>query len=134
MQAIELIRQRFAALEAHDFTALYTSYHPQAPFLEQFPSPEAYLDFAAQALSKLKLSETSIGATRETEEGIELICALSFELAGESQTLYELALLMLTEEGWRYHSAQKLSAEDYQGEFAALDFSHFDQQPTKIRF
>ena len=59
MQVIELIRQRFAALEAHDFTALYASYHPQAPFLEQFPSLAAYLDFAAQALSKLKLSERS---------------------------------------------------------------------------
>ncbi len=134
IEAEELVRQRFAALEAQDFAALYASYHPQSPFLEQFPSLEAYLDFAAQALAKLKLSATSIGAARETEEGIELICGLSFELAGESQTLYELALLMQAEEGWRYHSAQKLSAEDYSGEFAALDFSHFDQQATKIRF
>ena len=82
----------------------------------------------------MRLCEAHVGVSRTTAEGVELICALRFESGGTVQTLYELALLMPTEAGWRYHSAQKLSAEDYQGEFAALDFVHFDQQSTKIRF
>jgi len=134
LTAEELIRLRFSALEEHNFALLYASYHPLAPFLEQFPDAGAYLEFAVQTLSGLRLCKTRVGLSRATPGGVELICALSFELGSSLQTLYELALLKPTEAGWRYHSAQKLTGEDYQGEFAALDFIHFDRQSPQIRF
>jgi SEC-C motif-containing protein len=130
----ELIRLRYAALEEQSYSLLYASYHPQAPFIEQFPDVTAYLDFAAQSLAGMRLCEAYVGASRTTSEGVELICAIRFEMGAGMQTMYELALVRQTEVGWRYHSAQKLSGEDYQGEFAALDFIHFDRQSPKIRF
>jgi len=132
--AKELIQQRFAALKQGNFAGIYASYHPQAPFLEQFPGEEDYLAFAAENLGRIEVVETSIGTSRSTAEGVEIICALNYFLDGDSHRLFELALVMETAAGWRYHSAQKLSAEDYSGPFSALDFKYFDQQSVKIRF
>ena len=129
-----LIRVRYAALREQNFSLLYASYHPQAPFLEQFSHLQSYLEFAADSLCALQLRAGDVGASRTTADGVEVICALRFEIGGVAQVLYELALVMPTALGWRYHSAQKLTAEDYQGEFAALDFVHFDQQSPRIRF
>ena len=134
LTAEELIQLRYTALDEQNFSLLYASYHPEAPFLEQFPNVMVYLEFAAQSLSDVRLCEILVGLSRATTEGIEVICSLRFELRARVQTLYELALLMPTEAGWRYHSAQKLSDEDFQGEFAALDFVHFDQQSPRIIF
>ncbi len=130
----QIIRDRFAALKTRDFSALYASYHPQAPFLEQFPDEESYLEYAQQALAGLLVREVHIGAWRTTAEGVEVICTLNFATDGETQTLFELARLIATPDGWRYHSAQKLTAEDYVGKPEDLDFVHFDRQPLKIRF
>ena len=134
LTAEDLIKLRFAALKQQNFSLLYASYHPQAPFLEQFPNVMIYLDFAADSLSDLHLHDLRTGVSRATADGVELICKMQFELGGEPQTLYELSLLKPTAEGWRYHSAQKLTDEDFQGDFDALDFIHFDHQETKVRF
>lgn len=130
----EQLQQRFTALAQRDFARLYASYHPQAPFLAQFPVEADYLAFAAEVLGQIKVIETGIGAGRLSAEGVEVICELHFSLDGASQRLFELALFMETTLGWRYHSAQKLTADDYPGSFSGLDFTWFDQQPVKIRF
>jgi hypothetical protein len=130
----EQIQQRFTALAQRDFARLYASYHPLAPFRAQFPSAADYLAFAAETLGRIEVIETGIGAGRVSAEGVEIICALHFALDGDLQRLFELALFMETPAGWRYHSAQKLTTEEYAGAFSALDFSYFDQQPVKIRF
>jgi SEC-C motif-containing protein len=130
----DLIRQRFSDLKSGNFAALYHSYDAQSPFLQQFPSLQEYLEFAAQVLVEMKPLQVLIGDQRNSEEGVELICQLSFELGGTTQILYELALVVRAEEGWRYHSAQKLTSEEYAGPFSGLDFSTFDRQPLKIRF
>ena len=132
--ALKLIQQRYDALAAGDFAALYASYHSQSPFIEQFPQEQDYLEFAAETLARLGVLQAHIGDLRETEEGIEVVCGLHFELDGQEQVMFELALLVDEDGRWRYHSAQKLTAEDYSGEFAGLDFEHFDSQATKIRF
>ncbi|MCF6180135.1 MAG: hypothetical protein L3J63_12230 [Geopsychrobacter sp.] len=134
LTAEELVRLRFTALKEQNFLFLYASYHPRSPFLELFPHADIYLEFAVQNLAPMRLCASEVGASRATAEGVELICMLRFELDGKLQTMYELALLEPIESGWRYHSAQKLSAEDYQGEFAALEFIHFDHQSPKVRF
>jgi len=130
----EQIQQRFAALAQRDFARLYASYHPQAPFRAQFPVEADYLVFAAEVLGRMEVIETGIGASRISTQGVEIICVLHFSLDGDSQRLFELALFMESPAGWRYHSAQKLTGEDYSGPFFGLDFSNFDQQPVKIRF
>ena len=129
-----LILQRFEDLKIGNFSALYASYHAQSPFLQQFLQLEDYVEFAAQSLAGLSPLEVQTGPSRDSGEGVEVICMMVFELNGSQQTLYELALLLPTEDGWRYHSAQKLTPEDFGGAFSGLDFSHFDQQAIKVRF
>jgi SEC-C motif-containing protein len=131
---IELIRQRFEDLKARNFSGLYAGYHAQSPFIEQFAQLEDYLEFAQQTLAEVNPLDLLIGPQRHSAEGVEVICQLCFELGGTRQTLYELALLVQTEEGWRYHSAQKLTPEEFGGDFSELTFKHFDQQALKIRF
>lgn len=133
-EAADLIRLRFDSLKSHDFVALYSSYHPRSPFIEQFPSVTDYLEFAEQALSDITVRKARIRTSRKTAEGVELICAMRFELGGEPQTIYELALLLPTGDGLRYHSAQKLTTEDYTGVVENLSFADFDQASPKIRF
>lgn len=130
----EFIQQRFSALAQGNFPQVYASYHPEAPFLQQFPGEEDYLIFATESLTQIKVLTTYIGEQRATARGIEMICGLEYSLDGEPQRLFELALVMETARGWRYHSAQKLTADDYFGPFAALDFKVFDEQAVKICF
>ncbi len=129
-----LLQQRFNALKNQAFVDAYASYHPHAPFIEQFPTTQSYVAFAEQALAGMKILHTHVGAIRETDDGVEIICGMCFELNGETQTLYELALFLPVADTWKYHSAQKLTPEDFSGEFTQLDFEFFDQQLTKIRF
>lgn len=128
------IEERFDALMSGDFSTLYRSYHPRAPFMQQFPTEEDYLCFASRHLARMVVSQTHIGDSREADGGSEVLCGLVFELDGRRQVLYELALLLPSAEGWRYHSAQKLSVDQFRGTFAQLDFVLFDDQPKKIRF
>jgi len=134
LTAEDLIRLRYTALKEQNLALLYASYHLDAPFLEQFPTLNTYREFAVEALSELRLYDADVGANRVTAQGVEIICMLRFDLGDDVQILYELALLIATDAGWRYHSAQKLSSEDYLGDFAALDFIHFDHHSPKIRF
>lgn len=130
----QVLRQRLTALKSQTYPEIYTSYHPDAPFLDQFPGVQSYVSFAEQALAGMKILASHVGATRETEEGVEILCGIRFELNGESQTLFELALFLPVAGVWKYHSAQKLTAEDFSGDFDQLSFELFDEQPTKIRF
>lgn len=132
--ARELIESRFVALGEGDFGRLYASYHPEAPFVEQFPAQEDYLAFAQGALAGIRVVKSFVGAVREADGGAEVICALHFELGGTPQTIFELALLLPFGEGFLYHSAQKLTSDEYSGGFADLSFAHFDMQAQKIRF
>ena len=48
------------------------------------------------------------------------------------QDLFELGRFIRTDAGWRYHSGQKLTREDFQGTLDELTFGHFDQASQKI--
>ncbi len=130
----DLLGARFAALEAGDYHRLYATYHHDAPFLRQFSGEADYLVFARQQLTQIQLRDWQMLAQRSNEEGQqEVILCMEIETAGDSQYFYEMALLISSEQGWRYHSAQKLTAEDYSGAPKKLAFRHFDQVIEKIR-
>jgi len=130
-----LLEGRLRALAEADFAQLYASYHPDAPFLQHFPAKQDYLNFAAQHLAEVSLVEWKLFAQRRCgTDTTEVLCWLRMDIGGESQELYELALLITSENGWSYHSAQKLTAEDYTGPVEKIDFRHFDNAEPKIRF
>ena len=135
MTVQQLLEYRFSALAAGDYPAVYDSYHRDAPFLQQFGSRSTYVRFARQQLSDIKIKNWSCLNRRVVNE-LQLEVLLVMEIATESapQFFYELALLIETDSGWLYHSAQKLGTDDYPGSPHQIDFCHFDNASQQIRF
>jgi uncharacterized protein YchJ len=131
----ELLAARFNALLSGNFEQLYASYHPESPFIRQFLNCQDYVRFAAQQLSGIKLVSWQTLASRALDaQRLEQLLVMEIAVAGGRQFLYELALLVKTGAGWRYHSAQKLTGDDYPGPPDELDFHHFDSGAQKIRY
>ena len=135
MTALQFLERRFSALGDGDYAAVYDSYHHDAPFLQQFGSRGSYLRFAEQQLSGIEIETWYCLSQRrvdETRQEALLVMELGTEVG--SELFYELAMLIKTDVGWRYHSAQKLGTDDYPGSPDKIDFHHFDCAAQKIRF
>lgn len=132
---VDCLRQRFEAHRRGDYAAVYASYHPQAPFLQYFPDLSSYLTFAREQLADVKLVTWQCTMERHLD-GMQVECIQIVEYAHEGaiSRMVELALLIDTNQGWRYHSAQKLDAQDLPVPAVLVDFSHFDQAVDKVRF
>jgi len=129
------LRQRFEAHRCGDYAAIYASYHPQAPFLEHFPDLAAYEAFARDHLSRIQMIAWQCTMARCLDaRQHECLQILEFQQEGTVGRLVELALLIDTSRGWRYHSAQKLDAQTLSVPAALVDFSDFDRVVDKVRF
>lgn len=135
MTVEQFLQQRFLALNNGDFAAVYASYHAESPFLQQFTDCNTYVDYAKQHLSGVNISYwTCLMQRTVAHKQEEAVLVMEVATDNGKQYFYELALLLDTAAGWRYHSAQKLSVEDYSGDPQLLDFSYFDDASQKIRF
>ena len=129
------LRQRFSALIAGDYAAVFASYHDAAPFRSQFRVAQDYIRFARRQLAAIDVKSWECRALRSLDrERVECLLVVELAIRGSVQYFYELALLYRTAGGWKYHSAQKLGADEYHGDPACINFSHFDQAPEKVRF
>ena len=135
MTAVQFLEDRFSALLAGNYDAVYDSYHEEAPFIKQFSDRHAYISFAQQQLSSIVINDWRCLRQRTLDEKqLEAILVMEVAADDESQYFYELALLIETDSGWCYHSAQKLGMDDYPGPPDLIDFCHFDDATPKIRF
>jgi hypothetical protein len=73
----QLLEDRFAALVRADFTAVYATYHSDAPFLQNFPDCAAYVAFAEQQLNMVQVRSWRVlrrrRLTAEREEHLLLM-------------------------------------------------------------
>lgn len=135
MTVQQFLEQRFSSLGTGDYTAVYDSYHSDAPFLKQFSNRSTYVRFARQQLGEIEIKNWQCLRQRSIAElQLEVLLVMEIESGAGAQFFYELALLIETDSGWRYHSAQKLGADDYSGSPSEIDFCHFDNAAQKIRF
>lgn len=135
MTAEDLLSKRFAALSSTDFVTVYATYHEDSPFIRHFEDCESYVDFARQQLSNITVNSwQSLRQRQLADDRQEHLLSMELAVDGNSQYFYELALLIKTSDGWRYHSAQKLSVEDYPGPPEQISFAHFDQAAQIIRY
>lgn len=130
----ELLSARMKALEEQEFALIYDTFHDDAPFKQHFPSRTEYLAFAEQQLRAIEITDWKIMGQRPAKGDVEIVLWMRMGEGQAAQDLFELALLIETGNGWRYHSAQKLTREDYTGPVEQIDFIHFDQAEQKIRF
>ncbi|SEA09937.1 hypothetical protein SAMN05660420_01205 [Desulfuromusa kysingii] len=132
---LEFLDKRFSALIAGDYGVVYDSYHDNAPLMQQFKDRKTYIEFAQQQLAAIVVRDWRCLRQRTPEDRqLEVLLVMDLAVGGDSQSFYELALLVETESGWRYHSAQKLGPEDYSGPSDQIEFRHFDTATPKIRF
>ncbi|PLY00212.1 MAG: hypothetical protein C0622_09275 [Desulfuromonas sp.] len=131
----EFLKDRFEALARGDYAAVYNSYAADAPLLGQFADIDEYVDFARNNLSRIQVVDWSCVDQRQlAEDRVECLLAMELSVDGASQYFYESALLIRGGDGWRYHSAQKLGADDFSGTPEQIRFDHFDKAMEKIRF
>lgn len=135
MTPADCLRRRFDAYCRRDYPEVYCSYHAEAPFREQFPDVDSYVAFAREQLAEMRIdSWTCTMERRLAADQIECLLDINFDDGGSSRRFLELALLIDTAQGWRYHSAQKLGPQDLPDPVGAVDFRHFDQVMEKVRF
>ncbi len=132
---VDCLRRRFEAHRCGDYAAIYGSFHPQAPFLLHFPDLATYETFAREQLSSIQMLSWRCTMDRSLDAGqVECIQIVEFEHEGMISCIIELALLIDVGQGWRYHSAQKLNAQDLSVSAELVDFSHFDEAADRVRF
>lgn len=135
MTPIDCLRRRFEAHRSCDYAAIYASYHPEAPFLQQFSDLKAYVNFAREHLSTIQIMSWQCTMERRLDsQQSECLQIIEFDHGGSTCRVAELVLLIRAGEGWRYHSAQKLDPDSLSVPMTMVDFSHFDQAVEKVRF
>ncbi len=126
--------ERFANLGNGCYEAVYRSYHQSAPFRENFTTSHEYVRFAKAQLAAIEVKNWQFLKFRELSANqAECLIAMQLSCDGIEQFFYELALVLRDGQQWFYHSAQKLSSDDYSGDPWQIDFSHFDQASQKFR-
>lgn len=130
----QFLATRFSALQQGDYKAVFHSYHPDSPFRQQFSGVASYGQFAAEHLAHISVKAWQCLDMRwPSESEVECILLMQVQAAATITEYYELALLISTSEGWRYHSAQKLSSDEVPvGK--SIDFIDFDAAQNQVRF
>jgi SEC-C motif-containing protein len=131
----QLILARCRAFAEGDFGFIYDSYHPDSNFLRQFPDRQDYLVYGRAALAvDFVIDECRILQERVEDQEARVIFYLDARFRGERVETFELALLLSTRKGWRYHSGQKLGREEYAGEIEAIGREAFERVGEKTVF
>jgi SEC-C motif-containing protein len=131
----QLILARSRAFTEGDFGFVYDSYHPDSNFCRQFPDRQAYLDYARTVLAlDFVIDDCRIVKEQVAEGQARVLFYLDACFRGERVETFELALLLSTADGWRYHSGQKLTRDEYRGEIEAIDWEDFERAREKIVF
>jgi SEC-C motif-containing protein len=131
----QLILARSRAFTEGDFGFIYDSYHPDANFCRQFSDRQAYLDYARSVLAAdFVIQECRILREKVEGEQARVIFYLDIRFRGERIETFELALLLSTGEGWRYHSGQKLERREFAGEIGEIDWDAFEKVKEKVLF
>ena len=131
----QLVLARSRAFTEGDFGRVYDSYHPDSNFCRQFTDRQAYLDYARSVLAAdFVIHECRI--LREKVEGDQahVIFYLDTVFRGQQAESFELALLLRTPDGWRYHSGQKLLRSEFAGKIDEIDRDDFEKAQEKVFF
>jgi SEC-C motif-containing protein len=131
----QLILTRSRAFTEGDFGRVYDSYHPDSNFRRQFPDRQAYFDYARSVLAAdFVIQECRILHERVEGDQARVIFYLDVRFRGERIETFELALLLSTGEGWRYHSGQKLERSEFAGKIDEIDWDDFEKVKEKVLF
>jgi SEC-C motif-containing protein len=131
----ELVRARGRAFAERDFGFIFDTYHPDSNFRLQFPDRAAYIRYGRSTLAEdFQIRECRILKERIGDQETRVLFYLDTLFRGERSEVFESSLFLRTEEGWRYHSSQKLERTEFPGEIEAIDWEDFERVGEKIFF
>jgi len=131
----ELVQARCRAFGEGDFAFIYDTYHADSYFRAQFTSRRAYLRHGMASLSQdFRICECRILKEQIDGQEARVLFYLDSVYRCERVESFELAHFLCTEQGWRYHSSQKMAREDFSGEIEAIDFQDFERIKDKVFF
>lgn len=109
---LNVLDRRMAALQDGDFAAIFHSYHPDSPFLQQFSTLDEYLNFADEMLVGQSLIESCTYLEKRVSGSQALILLHQVTVVGGNrQESVELAILKRVDREWLYHSSQRVLVE-----------------------
>lgn len=130
-----LILARCRAFREGDFGFIYDSYHPESFFRRQFSNRADYVRHGRTALGRdFQIDECRILREETGAAESRVIFYLDTRFKGTRAQSVELAFLRLEEGGWRYHSSQKLTAEEACKVIEEIDFEDFERVKEKVFF
>ena len=114
-----LIHGRVAAFSRHDFRAIYSSYHPDAPFLNFFPDCDAYLAYAEEELvHHFQIRGCRILRTFQQGERTDILFSLQLNKEGIVFDTLEMARCRCDNLGiWSFEAGLRLDALKLPAEF-----------------
>ncbi|WP_305041931.1 hypothetical protein [Geoalkalibacter sp.] len=136
LEPVELIALRVRAFRLGEFGVIYDSYHADSFFRSQFPERDAYIRYAWAHLRRdFRIRNCRVLATRLVgPKEFHLIFHQVVEVADGVVETLEMARFYSTDEGWRYHSSQKMELADFSGKAEDIRFADFDRQQPKVFF
>jgi len=131
----ELVHQRARAFAAGDFGFIFDSYHPESNFRSHFADRQAYIATGRSSLGKdFRIDQCRV--LKEEIDGSEarVLFYLDTRYRGQREESFEAARLLRTADGWRYHSSQKLSRDEFAGAVEEIDWADFERVKDKVFF
>lgn len=136
LEPVDILALRVRAFRLGEFGLVYDSYHAESFFREQFPDRDDYIRYAWAHLRRdFRIRFCRVLASRlVSAEEFHLIFHQAVEVAqGQIETL-EMARFFATEQGWRYHSSQKMERSEFDGPVEKIRFLDFDKLHPRLFF
>ncbi len=129
----QLVEDRLQAFKDGDFGAIYDSYHPEAPFLEQFPQRDDYLAFAQESIvGSCSIERCLIHYEQvDGDEALILLQQLLKTSAGYQES-FELAHLSKIDDCWKYLGSERIDRSDFKGRPEDLRPEDFERIPHRV--
>ncbi|WP_139800673.1 YchJ family metal-binding protein [Geothermobacter hydrogeniphilus] len=130
-----LVEERVEAFREGNFGFIYDSYHPDAPFLEQFPDREEYLSYAAEEIAgSCTIERMTILYERQQDARAEVVIQQLLKTAAGYQESFELVRLGMVAGGWKYLGSERIERKDFQGRPEDLRPKDFERVPNRFFF
>ncbi len=133
---VQLVEARARAFAEGDFAFIYDSYHCDAPFRRHFPMRDEYLSYARSDLQgRYRIHSCQVLCDDVPAAGeARVLFFLDLECNGEHHQTIELAQFLLIDEGWRYHSGQKVNRDQFNGPLEEISMAEVEDRAEGICF
>lgn len=131
----QMVDARCAAFQRGDFGFIYDSYHPDSPFRNLYPQRQSYLQQGrGELLRDYRIKQCRVLREEIGESESRVLFYLATTYQGEASETFELSSFLLTAEGWRYLSSQKLERQEFAGAIEEIDWEAFERVKDQMFF